>query len=157
MEPKIAPEATAALFSPDAGTLIPYEYTIALAENAADNGVEVRTRRMVSSISKASGGGFEIKADHWEPRSYAAEAGLKAQPTGRKRDALKSLFTKDEAPAGLGNYFGAPPGEGGPWEKFPVLVKGEQKVGVAEMKVGGSGSMKAMDGVVVEKETIRAK
>ena len=43
MEPKIAPEATAALFSPDAGTLIPYEYTIALAENAADNGVEVIT------------------------------------------------------------------------------------------------------------------
>ena len=42
MEPNIAPEITAALHSPDAGTLIPYEYTIALAENAADNGVEVR-------------------------------------------------------------------------------------------------------------------
>jgi len=36
-------ECTAALLSPDAGTLIPYEYTIALAENAADNGVEVIT------------------------------------------------------------------------------------------------------------------
>ena len=120
---------------------------------------------MVTGISKvASGDGipydyntFELSVDHWEPRSYAAEAGLKAQPTGRKRDALKSLFTKDAAPTGLGNYFGAPPGEGGPWEKFPVLVKGEQKVGVAEMKVGGSGSMKAMDGVVVEQETIRAR
>ena len=41
MEPAIDPEITAALHSPDAGTLIPYEYTIALAENAADNGVEV--------------------------------------------------------------------------------------------------------------------
>ena len=30
------------MLSPDAGTLIPYEYTIALAENAVDNGVEVR-------------------------------------------------------------------------------------------------------------------
>ena len=70
------------------------------------------------------------------------------------------LFAKkgDEAPKGLGHYFGNPEsGEGGPWEKFPALIKGEQKVGVAEMKVGGSGSMKAMDGVVVEKETIRAK
>ena len=36
MEPHLDPEATAALYSPDAGTLIPYEYTIALAENAAD-------------------------------------------------------------------------------------------------------------------------
>ena len=45
LEPTLDPECTAALFSPDAGTLIPYEYTIALAENAADNGVEVRTRR----------------------------------------------------------------------------------------------------------------
>ena len=34
------------------GTLIPYEYTIALAENAADNGVEVRTRREVRGIAK---------------------------------------------------------------------------------------------------------
>ena len=66
---------------------------------------------------------------------------------------LSGLFAKkgDEAPKGLGHYFGNPEsGEGGPWEKFPVLVKGEEKVGVAEMKVGGSGSMKAMDGVVVE-------
>ena len=31
------------MLSPDAGTLIPYEYTIALAENAVDNGVEART------------------------------------------------------------------------------------------------------------------
>jgi hypothetical protein len=30
------------MLSPDAGTLIPYEYTIALAENAVDNGVEAR-------------------------------------------------------------------------------------------------------------------
>ena len=42
MEPHLDEAATAALFSPDAGTLIPYEYTIALAENAADNGVEAR-------------------------------------------------------------------------------------------------------------------
>jgi len=40
-------DSKAALFSPDAGTLIPYEYTIALAENAVDNGVEIRIRRQV--------------------------------------------------------------------------------------------------------------
>ena len=77
----------------------------------------------------------------------------------KEADSFLSLFAKKgEAPKGLGHYFGNPEsGEGGPWEKFPALIKGEQKVGVAEMKVGGSGSMKAMDGVVVEQETIRAR
>merc|ERR1719271_2412781 len=49
MEPTLDEECTAALLSPDAGTLIPYEYTIALAENAADNGVEVRVRLAVDA------------------------------------------------------------------------------------------------------------
>ena len=69
-EPYINPEATAALYSPDAGTIIPYEFTIALAENAADNGVEVRVRRKVVSIEKqeqSGSKGFIISAEHWEP------------------------------------------------------------------------------------------
>ena len=44
VEPHVAPDVTAALLSPDAGNLIPYEYAIALAENAVDNGVELRIR-----------------------------------------------------------------------------------------------------------------
>ena len=44
MEPHIGPENTAALHAPDAGNLIPYEFAIALAENAVDNGVELRIR-----------------------------------------------------------------------------------------------------------------
>jgi glycerol-3-phosphate dehydrogenase len=43
-EPYVNPKVTAALYSPDAGNLIPYEYAIALAENAVDNGVELRIR-----------------------------------------------------------------------------------------------------------------
>jgi glycerol-3-phosphate dehydrogenase len=43
-EPYVNPEVTAALYSPDAGNVIPYEYTVALAENAVDNGVELRIR-----------------------------------------------------------------------------------------------------------------
>ena len=157
MEPNLSDDATAALLSPDAGTLIPYEYNIALAENAADNGVEVRIRRTVQSIRRpmSEDGTFEVTVDHWEPREYVA-----AEKEKEASSFLSGLFAKkgDEAPKGLGHYFGNPEsGEGGPWEKFPALIKGEQKVGVAEMKVGGSGSMKAMDGVVVEKETIRAK
>lgn len=44
MEPHVNEEVTAALYAPDAGNLIPYEYAIALAENAVDNGVELRIR-----------------------------------------------------------------------------------------------------------------
>jgi L-2-hydroxyglutarate oxidase LhgO len=136
MEPNLDEAATAALHSPDAGTLIPYEYNIALAENAADNGVEVRIRRMVEGIAKTDDGHFEISANHWEPKAY--------------------IESQAAASDSLGNYYGGV-GEGGPWEKFPVLVKGKQNINIEDMKVGGSGSMRAMDGVVVEQETIRAK
>ncbi len=75
-EPYIHPDATAALYSPDAGTITPYEYTIALAENAVDNGVELRIRRKVTSIEQQGGkdGDFIIKADHWEPENYARKS-----------------------------------------------------------------------------------
>lgn len=61
MEPAINPEAIAALYSPDAGNVIPYEYAIALAENAVDNGVELRIRREVVGISKNDDGEFALK------------------------------------------------------------------------------------------------
>eukprot|EP00658_Telonema_sp_P-2_P054257 TRINITY_DN43165_c0_g1_i1.p1 TRINITY_DN43165_c0_g1~~TRINITY_DN43165_c0_g1_i1.p1 ORF type:complete len:362 (-),score=75.71 TRINITY_DN43165_c0_g1_i1:11-1096(-) len=70
MEPNIHADAVGALYSPDAGTVTPYEYAIALAENAADNGVEVRIRREVVSIVNQNNGGFLIEASHWEPDSF---------------------------------------------------------------------------------------
>jgi glycine/D-amino acid oxidase-like deaminating enzyme len=58
MEPHIAADATAALFSPDAATLTPYEFTIALAENAVDNGVELRLNSRLEALAPLPGGGF---------------------------------------------------------------------------------------------------
>ena len=77
LEPHISPDAIGALRSPDAGTITPYEYTIALAENAVDNGVELRLRREVVDIEVVDaaadgGGGFVVTAKHWEPSAYAA-------------------------------------------------------------------------------------
>ena len=69
MEPALNPDAIAALHSPDAGNCIPYEFAIALCENAVDNGVEIRIRREVTNITK-SGEVFEIDARHWEPSDY---------------------------------------------------------------------------------------
>lgn len=71
MEPHVHPESIAALYSPDAGNIIPYEYTIALAENAVENGVEIRIRREVVAISiEEDGEMFCLHARHWEPKSY---------------------------------------------------------------------------------------
>lgn len=86
MEPEINDKATAALYSPDAGTITPYEYTIALAENAVDNGVEVRIRRVVTGIDKHEDGSFLVTADHWEPHEQ-----LLHQPGLNKNLALLPL------------------------------------------------------------------
>lgn len=69
MEPALNPSAIAALHAPDAGNVIPYEYAIALAENAVDNGVELRIRREVVGIKK-EGDIFEVDVRHWEPKQY---------------------------------------------------------------------------------------
>ena len=78
MEPHISPNALAALYSPDAGTVTPYEYAIALAENAADNGVEIKTRHEVVGIDKledGSGGGFVVRARDWSEEQAAGAGG----------------------------------------------------------------------------------
>ena len=74
MEPALNPSVIAALHSPDAGNVIPYEYAIALAENAVDNGVELRIRREVTDIKK-DGEVFEVDVRRWEPKSYVEARG----------------------------------------------------------------------------------
>lgn len=69
MEPHANPDAIAALYSPDAGNVIPYEFAIALAENAVDNGVELRIRSIVSKIQH-DGSLFDITVKRWEPKEY---------------------------------------------------------------------------------------
>lgn len=71
MEPALNPDCIAALYAPDAGNVIPYEFAIALAENAVDNGVELRIRREVTAIAKKEEDGcFEVDMRHWEPKEY---------------------------------------------------------------------------------------
>lgn len=71
MEPALHPDVIAGLHAPDAGNVIPYEFAIALAENAVDNGVELRIRREVTAILKRDDDGyFKVEMRHWEPRDY---------------------------------------------------------------------------------------
>jgi L-2-hydroxyglutarate oxidase LhgO len=71
MEPNVNPQAIAALYSPDAGNVIPYEFTIALAENAVDNGVELRIRRKVTALQfDETRQEWTVSLQHWEPQEY---------------------------------------------------------------------------------------
>lgn len=62
-EPYLNDKAVAALFSPDAGIVTPYEFTIAVAENAVDNGAHLKLETEVVDITPESadiGGGFVV-------------------------------------------------------------------------------------------------
>ncbi|HLV10143.1 MAG TPA: FAD-dependent oxidoreductase, partial [Halanaerobiales bacterium] len=50
MEPNLNPDAKYALYAPTAGIISPYEYAIALADNAVINGVEVLLETEVKGI-----------------------------------------------------------------------------------------------------------
>lgn len=56
LEPNLSDDAVAALYAPTAGIVNPFELTVALANNAAKNGVDVFLEAGVESI--------EIKEDH---------------------------------------------------------------------------------------------
>ncbi len=59
MEPNISDEACAALYAPTAGIICPFELNIAMAENAAMNGVEFRFNTEVQDL-KPTENGWEI-------------------------------------------------------------------------------------------------
>src|SRR3989339_419135 len=58
-EPNLSKNAIAALYAPSAGIISPYRLVYDLSENAAKNGVEIRTNTKVANIVKA-GGDFDI-------------------------------------------------------------------------------------------------
>ena len=57
MEPNLSEETYAALYAPTAGIVCPFGLNIALAENAAMNGVEFHFDTEVQSLERRQGGG----------------------------------------------------------------------------------------------------
>lgn len=60
MEPNLAEEAYAALYAPTAGIVCPFGLNIALAENAAANGVEFHFDTEVQRLERQQGGGWSV-------------------------------------------------------------------------------------------------
>lgn len=66
MEPNLADDAVAALYAPTAGIVCPFGMTIAMAENAVDNGVEFRLNTRVDSITRNQNG-YVLSVTNREP------------------------------------------------------------------------------------------
>lgn len=79
LEPNISDHAVAALYAPTGGIVCPFNLTIALAENAAVNGVEFRLNTEVQNIERISGG-YRVTAgnDVLESRVVINAAGVYA-------------------------------------------------------------------------------
>ena len=77
LEPNIADNAVAALWAPTGGIVCPFGLTIALAENAFENGVEFFFNEKVTDIQKTEGG-FLVKTENnqYETKTVVNAAGV---------------------------------------------------------------------------------
>jgi len=72
MEPNLSDKVVAALYAPTGGIVCPFGLTIALAENACDNGVEFKLNTEVLEVSRAEEGaaeGYVLKTNRGEVRA----------------------------------------------------------------------------------------
>lgn len=88
LEPNLNPEVECALLAPTGGTIEPYELTLALAENAALNGVEFLFEHPVHLV-KSIPGGWRVEAGEQvlETRFVVNAAGLFADDISRMAGA----------------------------------------------------------------------
>lgn len=88
LEPALSPNVKAALLINQSGIVCPFNLTIALAENAATNGVEFRLNTKVVGIRKTTKQshekereqGFELKLEYKPPLYMRTEAQMKLPP-----------------------------------------------------------------------------
>jgi L-2-hydroxyglutarate oxidase LhgO len=138
------------------------EFTIALAENAVDNGVELRIRRQVTDVTPTDDY-MEVKVRHWEPKEYLA-AKQKVEWSTMRLGMLGGAIVVAIASAMVASYLPAMVAVSLSTPLTKLVAKAGQAVGtggtkvdVEAMKVGGSGSPKIMNGVTVAEEIIHAK
>lgn len=90
MEPNLSDEVVAAIHAPTGGIVCPFGLTIALAENACDNGVEFRFLTQVESIAPADGG-YLLKTNRGEIKTkYVVNA------SGVYADVFHNMVCEDK-------------------------------------------------------------
>jgi len=158
VEPNISPDATAALFAPSAGVVIPFEFTIALAENAASNGVEFRCRRQVTAIAAGTNNSdekkFVLTCTRWHPSLPPPKSSLKSR--GAVAFGLGAVMAAGVA-AGVAALDGGG-GSGLVWRLAPValamlvLLAGLLAWGLKTSRGGGG-----LQDLAEEEEVVTAK
>lgn len=89
MEPNLSEEIKGALYAPTGAIVGPFEYTIALAENAVQNGGEVKLKKEVISIEKKDV--FKIETSDGE----IIEAKFVVNAAGVYADKIHNLICKE--------------------------------------------------------------
>lgn len=78
MEPNVSDNAVAALYAPTGAIVCPFELTIGLAENAAENGVEFRFNTEVTGLTRKEDGTWQVEttAGTLDTRAVVNAAGV---------------------------------------------------------------------------------
>ena len=84
LEPFISDNVIASLYAPSAGIINPFELTVALMENAMDNGVELKLNHEVNDIQKLDNG-YKVVTNNgsFETRVVVNSAGLYSDKIAR--------------------------------------------------------------------------
>ncbi|MBR1440583.1 MAG: NAD(P)/FAD-dependent oxidoreductase [Lachnospiraceae bacterium] len=90
MEPAVSDTVVAALYAPTGGIVCPFNLTIALAENAADNGVIFKLNTEIKTIEKKQDGGYVVKGDGFEE-----EAAIVVNAAGVYADKFHNMVSAE--------------------------------------------------------------
>ena len=129
LEPNVSENAVAALLAPSAGIINPWEYALAMAENAVHNGAHYRLRFKVRSISRENGV-FTVCAENGE--SVCARYIVNAAGTHSGEIAALGLFGEGDDPGfriipSKGQYYLLDKSQGGLFGR--VMFQCPSKVG----------------------------
>ena len=79
LEPNLSPEITAALHAPSAAIVSPWEFALAMAENAVENGADLHLETRVTGLTPIEGGWrIETTKGEFEARFVVNAAGVDA-------------------------------------------------------------------------------
>ncbi len=80
MEPNLSPQVRAALYAPSAAVVSPWEYTLAMAEDAVGNGARLELETQVTGLARIASGGWRIHTSRgdFEARFVINAAGVQA-------------------------------------------------------------------------------
>lgn len=86
MDPQLSQDVVAALYAPSAAIVNPWEYALAMAENAVENGVEVKLNCRVEGADALPGGGWRLHTSQGD-----VDARFVVNAAGVEADAVHAM------------------------------------------------------------------